>query len=53
MDFAVVFKEVAEYFILLCNIKVTLFGVSFTVGAWFLWCALAIVLIGFVRGLAS
>lgn len=53
MDFADVFKEVAVFFIHMCSVHVTFGGISFTVGALFLWCAIAVVLVGFIRGMKS
>lgn len=53
MDFANVFKEVADFFMVLCAIRISFGGYEFTVGAVFLFCALVPFLIGFVRGLAS
>lgn len=53
MDFGNVFRIVGQFFIDYCSITVSMFGVSFTVGALFMWCALALILIGFVKGLMS
>lgn len=35
------------------SVSITIGGYTFTVGAFFLWCALVIVLIGFLKGLAD
>lgn len=35
------------------GVSVTLGGFSFTVGAFLIWCILAMLLIGFVKGLAD
>lgn len=53
MDFGSVFRIIGRFFIDYCSIPVTLFGSSFTVGSLFLWCAVAVVLIMFFRGLIS
>lgn len=53
MDFGEVFRIVGQFFINYCNITVTMFGVSFSIGTLFLWCAVAVILIAFIRGLAS
>lgn len=53
MDFGDVFRIVGRFFIDYCNIAITVFGYTFTVGSLFIWCAVALVLVAFVRGLAS
>lgn len=53
MDFGSVFRIVGRFFLDFCSVDVTLFGITFTVGALFLWCAVALILIKFVRGLMS
>lgn len=50
MDFADVFKEVADFFIVLCNVKCTFAGIEFTVGSVFVWCILAAIFIGALKG---
>lgn len=53
MDFGEVFRIVGQFFINYCGITISVFGISFTVGSLFLWCAVAIVLVTFIRGLAG
>lgn len=53
MDFGEVFRMVGQFFIYYCSITVTIFGQSFTVGTIFIWCAIALLLINFIRGLVS
>lgn len=53
MDFGDVFRMVGQFFIYYCGTPVTIFDTTFTVGTLFLWCAIATVLIAFIRGLAS
>ena len=35
------------------SVNITLGGFTFSVGAFFIWCILAMILIGFVKGLAD
>ena len=53
MDFAIVLKKVVDFFIMFCNVKCTFAGIEFSVGAVFIWCGLAGILIGFLKGLAE
>lgn len=53
MDFGDVFRIVGGFFVDYCGIPITIFGNTFTVGTLFLWSAVAVLLIAFVRGLAS
>lgn len=53
MDFGDAFRIVGQFFIDYCGITVSLFGVRFTVGALFVWSALAVLIIGWIRSVAS
>lgn len=53
MDFGEIFRMVGQFFINYCNITVSFFGVRFTVGALLLWCALAVLIINFLRSMSS
>lgn len=48
-----VLRPFFDFFVEYCNIEIDLGVGSFTVGALFLWCALALVVIGFLKGLAK
>lgn len=51
MDYAVVFKEVADFFIQYCSVKVVFAGHSFSVGSLYLFGAIAVILIWFLKGM--
>lgn len=53
MDIVNVFKPVVDFFVQYCSIVVVIGGYSFTVGAFILWCIIAMILISFVRGLGD
>ena len=53
MDLLDVLKPFFDFFVRFCSVRLTLGGVSFTVGAFFLWCGLAVILINFIRGLGN
>lgn len=53
MDFGKVFELVGRFFIDYCGTPVTLFGFKFTVGTLFLWCGLAVLIIGWIKGVSS
>lgn len=53
MDFGDVFGLVGRFFIDYCNISITLFDVRFTIGSLFLWSALAVLIIGWIRSIRS
>lgn len=53
MDLITVLKPFFDFFVRFCNVSITLGGYSFSVGALFMWCIIATILIGFVKGLAS
>ena len=50
MDFADIFKIVVSFFIKVCNVHCTFAGIDFTVGSVFVWCILASIFIGILRG---
>lgn len=52
MDLITVLKPVFDFFVKFCGVTLTLGGYTFTVGTVFIWCFIASILIGFVRGLA-
>lgn len=52
MDLLEVLQPFFDFFVKFCAVNITLGGFSFTVGALFIWCILACILIGFVKGLA-
>ena len=53
MDLIVVFEAVGAYFKYLCSIKLVVAGYSFTVGALFMWCGIASILIWFIKELQN
>lgn len=53
MDILNVLQPVWDFFVTYCSTVISIGGYSFTVGALFVWCILASILIGFFRGLAS
>lgn len=53
MDFGTVFRMVGQFFIDYCSINVSFFGLDFTVGTLFVWCAIATIMITFFRGISS
>lgn len=53
MDLMKLFNPLIDFFVELCAVEITMGGVKFTVGALWIWCAIASVIIAFIRGLAS
>ena len=53
MDLLEVLKPFFDFLIEYLNIQLTVGGFSFTIGALFLWCALVLVVIWFLKGLAD
>lgn len=53
MDIVEVFEPLWSFFVKFCNVQMTLGGYTFSVGALFVWCVLASILICFVKGLAK
>lgn len=53
MDFGEVFRIVGQFFINYCGITVSVFGISFTIGSLFIWCAVALILVVFIRGIVG
>lgn len=53
MDLIIVLKPFFDFFVTFCGTQITLGGFSFSVGALFIWCFLATILIGFMKGLAK
>lgn len=47
------FQEVGAFFVKMCNVTIQFGDISFTVGALYLWCGLAAILIYFLRGLSN
>lgn len=53
MDFAVVMRELGRFFMHYCSIEIVFNGYRFTVGSLFLFCAIAVLLIWFVKGMGK
>ena len=53
MDLLTVMQPFWDFLAYFFSVNVTLGGYTFTVGAFFMWCVLAVILIGFVKGLAG
>lgn len=53
MDLMKLFNPLIDFFMEMCAVEITMGGVEFTLGALWIWCAIACVLIGFIRGLAN
>lgn len=53
MDLISVLTPFFNFFERYCATVITIGGFSFTIGALFLWCILAVLVINFIRGLAS
>lgn len=53
MDLVAVMAPFWSFFEHFLGVSITLGGFTFTVGAFFIWCILATILIVFVKGLAS
>lgn len=53
MDFAIVLQKVIDFWIYMLGKEFTFAGYTTTVGAVVIWCALATLVIGIVKGLAS
>lgn len=53
MDLLDVMMPFWNFLVRFFGVSVTLGGYTFTVGAFFMWCILAMILIGFVKGLAD
>lgn len=53
MDLIKLFEMLVDFFLKLCEVSFTLGGFKITVGALFIWCAIATVVIGFIRGLTN
>lgn len=53
MDFAIIFKKVCDFFIYYCSKEFTFAGFTTTVGAFFVWCFLAALVISILKGLAD
>lgn len=52
MDLLDVLQPFFDYIARFCAVTLTFGGFTFSVGALFLWCALATIVIGFLKGLA-
>lgn len=52
-DLTIVFKSVAKMITMYLNMKITLGGHTVSVGAIFIWCACAILIISFIRGMTN
>ena len=53
MDLLEVLRPFFDFFIDYCSIVISLGGFSFTVGSFFLWCGLVLIIAGFVKGLGN
>lgn len=53
MDILDLFRKVADLFIYYCSIRLPINGYNITVGAVFIFCGIAGILIKFVRGMAE
>lgn len=53
MDFALVMQELGEFFLEYCSTEVVFNGYRFTVGSVYLFCAIAVVFIWFVKGMGE
>lgn len=52
MDFALVMRELGDFFVRYCSIEVVFNGLRFTVGSVYLFCAFALVIIYFLKGMS-
>lgn len=52
-DLTIVFKSVAKMITMYLNMKITLGGHTVSVGSVFMWCACAILIISFIRGMTN
>lgn len=53
MDFADVLKKVIEFLLYYFGKEFTFAGYTTTVGALVIWCALAVLIIGIIKGLVG
>lgn len=53
MDFIDLFKKVADLFVYYWSLRLPINGYNITVGAVFIFCGIAGIIIKFVRGLAE
>lgn len=53
MDFALVMQKLGEFFLKYCSTEIVFNGYCFTVGSVYLFCAIAVLLIWFVKGLGE
>ena len=53
MDFALVMEELGRFFVRYCSIEVIFNGYRFTVGSVYLFVAIAVVVIWFIRRMAE
>lgn len=53
MDFALVMRELGDFFVEYCSIEVVFNGYRFTVGSFYIFCAIALLLVWFLRGMGE
>lgn len=53
MDFALVMKELGVFFMDYCSTELVFNGYRFTVGSVYLFCAFALVIIAFLKGMSK
>lgn len=53
MDFALVMREVGEFFLKYCSTEIVFNGYRFTVGSLYLFCAIAVLLVWFLKGMSE
>lgn len=52
MDFALVMRELVEFFVEYCSTEIVFNGYRFTVGSLYVFCAFALVIIAFLKGMS-
>lgn len=53
VDIVEILKPLFDFLAYYFEIPIVLGGYTFTIGALFMWCILVVIMIGFVKGLAS